>query len=147
MRLVHHQQTDSPGDRRQDVFHEIVVRQPLGRNQEGVDLLRPYGALQFRPFFPVRRINRPCADSQPLGSLDLVPHNGKERGNDQRRSVSVAAKDARGDKVDATLAPPGALHDKQTLPSVHEGIDGFPLAAPKIGSRVIYHRSEKAEGL
>ena len=59
--------------------------------------------------------------------LDLVAHQGEQRGDDERRPVARLAPDARGDPVDEALAPARALHDERARAVADDRLDRLAL--------------------
>src|SRR5690606_11088523 len=85
------------------------------------------------------------ADPESLCSFDVVSHQSEKWGNDQGRSASPVAKDARRDEVDRALTPPGPLNHEQPFSPVHQRIDGLPLPVAELGGGSAEGEPEKFE--
>ena len=131
--LVHHQQAETLGDGHQHLPDEFIVSQTLGRNQHRISLIVQNGVDQRRPVVAVGGIDGQRPNAQPLGGFDLVPHQGQQRRDDQRRPETPVAQQPGRDEIDHALAPTGALHDQPLFPPIDQGVNRFPLAGVEIG--------------
>jgi hypothetical protein len=127
VRLVDHQQ---PGRRRQLRQHGVTeagVVQPLGADQQDVDLAALDGVVDLLPLLDVRAVHGDRDGAGPLGSRDLVAHEGQQRADDDGRPCPAGTQQGGGHEVDRRLAPPGALHHQGPAPVGHQRLDRGPL--------------------
>ena len=110
--LVDDEQPDRALDRRAGRAREVLVRQPLGRDQQDVDLVGR-GLLDLGPLVDVAGVDRHGPQPQAIRGLDLVAHQREQRADDERRPVAGVAADAGRDPVDEALAPAGPLHNQR----------------------------------
>ena len=143
VRLVHHEQTDRAPDAGQDIGREALVREAFRGDEEDVDGVRGQTVGDRVPLVRVARVDRRRAEAQPFRHRDLVPHERKQRADDQRGSVALIAPDARGDPVDQALAPARPLHDQRAMAVLGDGFDGLALTVAERCVRT-EHRMEVA---
>ena len=102
--FVYHQQ---PRCRRQlwdNIVTEVRVCQTLRTNQKRIYFSLKYLVVDIIPFGKVDRIDCPSDDPSPVCRIDLIPHEGEQRGNDlgaatlERRSslLGIAVADPAG---------------------------------------------------
>ena len=118
VRLVDDEQAGGRGQLGQDGVAEAGVVEPLGADQQHVDLA------------PGDRRRRPASQSSTLAELtvtarmparcgggDLVAHQRQQRADDDGRPGAAGPQQRGGDEVDGRLAPAGALHDQRPAPA------------------------------
>ena len=131
--LVDDQQPGGRGEAGQHRVAEAGVVQPLGADQQHVDLAGRDLLLDRLPLLDVGGVDRDRADAGALGGGDLVAHQREQRRDDDRRAGALRAEQQRRHEVDRRLAPAGALHD-QGAPAVDgQRLDRGPLV-------VVQHR-------
>ena len=113
VRLVDHEQPAGRGQPRQHLVAEAGVVEPLGADQQHVDLAGADRVVDRLPRLDVGGVDRHRADAGPLGGRDLVAHQRQQRADDHRRPGALGPQQQRGHEVDRRLAPPGALHDQR----------------------------------
>jgi hypothetical protein len=131
--LVDHEEPGRVGHLGQDVVPEARVVQPLGGDQQEVDVAGAGGRLDRLPVVDVLAVDGGGPHADALPHLGLVAHQGQERGDHQARPGPGVAQQAGGDEVHDALAPARALDDEDPLPAVDEGLDGLELAVPEPG--------------
>ena len=146
MRLVHHQQRHRPGNGRQDAVEEADAGKLLRVEQQDVHLARPDSLDDPRPVSLVGRVERFRPQPQPLGRRDLVPHQGEQRGHQQRRPGSGLTQQLGGDKIDEALAPPGLLHHQQPPAALDDMADRVLLPVPERSIRLLRPKAEELKG-
>jgi hypothetical protein len=146
VRLVDHEQARAGGDRRQDVGAERRVVEPLGRDEEQVDLVGIDRGGDLLPIVSVLAVNREGSDARALGHPDLVAHQREERRHEDRRPGAGVAEQPRRDEVHGRLAPTGALDEEVPAALSDDGVDrlALALAEPSIGPG---DRIQKLEGV
>ena len=115
MRLVDDHQAaagDQPG---QLLLAEPRVGQPLGRDQQDVDVVGGEARGDVVPLGHVGAGDLDGPDAGAGGGGHLVAHQREQRAHQQRRAGAPAAQEGGGDEVDRRLAPAGALHDQRPL--------------------------------
>ncbi len=134
VRLVDDEQPARGSQLRQDGVAELRVVQPLGREQQHVDLPCRDGVVGGPPFVDVGGVDGGRVDPGALRGGDLVAHQGEQRRDDHRRARPGGAQQRRGDEVDRRLAPSGALHHQRAPTVGHQCLDGAPLvvAQPRL---------------
>ena len=141
VRLVDDQQ---PGGRRQLGQHGVAearVVQPLGADQQHVDLTARHGVVHRRPVVDVAGVDGDRPDAGPAGRGDLVAHQRQQRADDHRGTGAAGAQQGRRHEVDRRLAPAGALHDQRAATLGDQRVDGGPLVLAQHGVRA----GERAE--
>ena len=132
VRLVDHQQAAGRRQPRQHLVAEPRVVEPLGADEEHVDLAALDRRVGLLPLLHVGGVDGDRSDAGPLGGRDLVAHQRQQRRDDHRRPAALLAQQQGGDEVDRRLAPSGALHD-QRPPSVdHQRLDRRPLVVVEL---------------
>ena len=125
--LVDHEQAGGGGQAGQHGVAEAGVVQPLGADQQHVDLTGGDLLLDRLPLLDVGGVDGHRPDAGALGRSDLVAHQGEQRGDDHRRAGALLAQQERGHEVDRRLAPPGALHHQGPAPFDGQRLDRCPL--------------------
>jgi hypothetical protein len=143
--LVDHQQAGA-GQVGEGGAPEPLVGQPLGRDQQQVDLVIGQPRLDAGPLAAVLAGDRLDHQPHPLGSLDLVAHQGQQRRHQQGRPPALGPQEGGGQEVDGGLAPPGAL-DQQHPPPLDQGVDRLALARPQPGGGVAGQPDEQRFGI
>ena len=136
MGLVDHQQAAAPTDHRQNFVAELLVRQPLRRDQQHVHLVCLDPLLNLAPLVTIRAVDGDGLDSKPLSSLDLIPHESEQRRHQQRGTESSVSQQPGGDEVHGALAPAGPLHQQNPAPLPRQRQDRIKLISPESGHRV-----------
>ena len=80
-----------------------------------------------------------------MGHLELVAHEGKKWGDEQRRAAPGIPQQLRRYEIDRALSPPGALNDQRPLPLLDDGLDCLELSRPKLGAGVARHGSQQRQ--
>ena len=145
MRLVDHEQGDASGDRAQDLAAKMLARQPLGRDQEDVDLVASDRGLDGFPLRPVLRMDGLRSHAHTLGRDDLVAHQGEQGRDQERRSQACLPQQLGRDEIDRTLAPARLLHDERSPEPFHHMPDRVLLALAKDGGCVLRAQPQKFE--
>ena len=134
VRLVDHEQPDAAPQRGQHGLAEALVRQPLGRDHQDVDLVVGDRGLGPVPLLDVAGVDGHGTQAQAVRGAQLVAHEREQRADDERRPLPAIAQHPRREPVHEALAPPGPLHDERPPPGEH-GLDRFalPLAEGRAG--------------
>ena len=134
VRLVDHQQATGRSQPGQHLVAEAGVVEPLGADQQDVDLAGVDRGVDRLPVLDVRRVDGDRADAGPLGGGDLVAHQRQQRRDDHGRPRALRAEQQRGHEVDRRLAPAGALHDQRAPAVDGQRLDRRPLvlAQPRV---------------
>ena len=127
--IDHHQAGVELGER---TSYEFRCVQPLGRDQQDVDLSPAHLLLHRLPLVGVGGIDRACAQSHPLRGSNLVAHQRQQRRNQQGWSAAGVSQKLGGNEVDETLAPAGLLHHQQATSLFADCLDGFLLPIAKM---------------
>ncbi len=127
VRLVDDEQAGGLGELGQDLVAERRVVQPLGTDEQDVDLARVDLRADRGPVLDVGRVDGGCADAGALSGLDLVAHQCEQRRDDHRRAGAESAHQGGGDEVDRRLAPAGPLDHEHPALLHHERLDRCPL--------------------
>ena len=146
VRLVDDEQSDAAHERGELLLAERRVVEPLGGDEQHVDLVGVEPAQHVGPLVRVRRVDRHGAHARPLGGGDLVAHEREQRGHEHGRPGASAAQQQRRDEVHRRLAPPGALHDERAAPAVDERLDGLELPVVEFGVGAAHEFAERGEG-
>ena len=133
VRLVDDEQPAATGQGGQLLVAEARVVEPLGADEQHVDLVGGEGRADLAPLLGVGRVHRHGPDAGALGRGDLVAHQGEQGRDDDRRPGPLGAAQRGGDEVDRGLAPPGALDDEHPLARAHERLDRLELALAEVG--------------
>ena len=127
VRLVHDQHARGGGELGQDEVAEARVVQPLRADQQQVHGAGGDLRVDLVPVRHVGRVHGPGLQPGPGRRLDLVAHQGEQRGDDDGRT-HVPGPEQRGrDEVHGRLAPAGALHHQGPAPVAGQGLDRGPL--------------------
>ena len=86
VRLVDHQQAAGRGQPGQHLVAEAGVVEPLGADQQHVDLAGADRVVDRLPLLDVGRVDGDRADAGALGGRDLVAHQGEQRRDDDGRA-------------------------------------------------------------
>ena len=125
--LVDDQQPAGGRELRQHLVAEPRVVEPLGGDQQHVDLAGADLVVDRLPLLDVGGVDGDRADAGPLGRRDLVAHQRQQRRDDHRRAGALLAEQQGGHEVDRGLAPAGALHDQGAALVDRERGDRRPL--------------------
>ncbi len=125
--LVDDQQATRGGQAGQHLVSEARVVEPLGRDQQHVDLAGPDLLVDRLPLLVVGGVDGDRPDAGPLGRRDLVAHQGQQRRDDHGRAGALLTQQEGGHEVDRGLAPAGALHDQRPPPLDRQRGDRGPL--------------------
>ena len=128
VRLIDDQQAHAGHERRQLFVPKSRIVEPLGRDQQDVDLVGIERRAGLLPLVRIGRVDRHGPDARPLGGGHLIAHQGQQRRHQQRGTRSALTQQQRGDEVDRRLSPPGALHHQRTAVIVDQRLDGLELA-------------------
>ena len=131
MRLVDDEHARARREPGEHPIAEIGVVEPLGADQQHVDLARVDRRVGALPLGGVGGVDRDRPDARPLRRLDLVAHQREQRRDDDRRPGACRAQQRGGHEVHRGLAPAGALHDERPPPLRHERVDRRPLVFPQ----------------
>ena len=127
VRLVDHDQTRSAPDERHHLVAELRVGEPLGRDEQQVDLVALQQVDDLADLGVGGGVDR-CARSP----TEPPPRSGCASARAAARSAAsgppASRQQSRGQEVDGALAPPGALHEQHPLASDSESLDRLPLA-------------------
>ena len=82
--LVDHEQADPRRERREHRLPERCVREPLGRDEQDVDLVAVEAIGDVVPLVAVVAVDRHTRHAAALAGVDLVAHQGEERRDDAR---------------------------------------------------------------
>ena len=105
VRLVDHQQADRARDDAEHLVAEALVREPLGRDQQQVDLVVGQALHDRLELVGVRRVDRLGAHADARGHLDLVAHQREQGRHEQRGAGALLAQQLRRDEVDGATCP------------------------------------------
>ena len=133
VRLVDDEEAAGRGQPGQHLVAEPRVVEPLGADQQHVDLAGPDRVVDRLPRLGVGGVDRHRADPGPLGGGDLVAHQRQQRAHDHRRPGALGPQQQRRHEVDRGLAPAGALHDQGPLVADRERLDRPPLVLAQLG--------------
>ncbi len=95
MRLVDHEQARGLGQLGEHLLAEGGVVEPLGADQQHVDLAGCDPCLDRRPVLDVGGVDGGGLDAGPLGRLDLVAHQRQQRRDDHGRPGAQRAQQGR----------------------------------------------------
>ena len=127
VRLVDDEQAHPLAQHRQLLLAEARVGEPLGRDQQDVDVVGRQARPDVVPLVRVGGVDGHGPHARALGGGHLVAHERDERRDEQRRAGALLPEQRRRDEVDRRLAPPGALHDQRAPPVVDQRADGLEL--------------------
>ncbi len=133
VRLVDDQQPAGRRQPRQHLVAEAGVVQPLGRDEQHVDLAGRDLLVDRLPLLGVRGVDRHRPDAGPLGGRDLVAHQRQQRRDDHRRPGALLAQQQGGHEVHRRLAPAGPLHHQRATLVDRERRDRRPLVVVQDG--------------
>ncbi len=133
MGLVDDEQTAARAHHRQHLGAEAPVGEPLGRDQQQIDLVAIDRVANFVPLGLVRRVEGDRAYTHAGRGLDLVAHERQERAHEDGGPRARLAQDLGGDEVDGALAPSRALHEQHPASIGDEGADRFELIVAELG--------------
>jgi hypothetical protein len=135
VRLVDDDQPGFAGEQWQHVGGELRVVEPLGGDQQQVDLIGGDLRLQLPPLADVGGVDADRADPDLAGGGDLVPHQGQQRRDQERRPGPGVAQEPGGQEVHRRLAPAGPLDDQHPPAVGGDGGDGRELIGAGDGVR------------
>ncbi len=133
VRLVDDQQPAGGGQPGQHLVAEARVVEPLGADQQHVDLAGADRVLDRLPVLDVGGVDRHRADAGALGGGDLVAHQREQRRDDHGRAGALLAQQQGRHEVDRRLAPAGALHDQRAAAVHRQRLDRRPLVLAQHG--------------
>ena len=87
----------------------------------------------FIPFGDVRGVHHGGAHSRAGCRLDLITHEGKQRGDDKRRAHTAGTQQQGRNEIDCRLTPAGTLHDEGAGAVGYEGANRLVLAVMELG--------------
>ena len=143
--LIDHDQPRPGTDDRHDLVAELRVGEPLGRDQQQVDLVGAQLSFEFGHGGGRCAVDRLAAQPEPAGRVDLVAHQRQQRRDQQRRAGALRTQEMGGEEVDGALAPPGALHHEHPPAVVDERRDRFALSVTEVGVGPPGQRAERFE--
>ena len=144
--LVDDEQAAGLDQLRQDVRPELRVGQPLGAEQQQVDLAGVDPLERLGPVVAVGAVDRGGLDPERLGRLELVAHQRDQRGDEDRRAGAGLAQHRGGDEVDGALAPAGPLHAEDAAAALDDLLDRLELAVAEVGVLAPGQAAEEVEG-
>ena len=133
--LVDHQQATAFGQVGQLPFAEGGVVQPLGADQQQVDLVGLEPRVHLAPLGGVRGVDGHRPDPGPGRRRDLVAHQRQQRRDDHGRPGALLPQQRGGHEVHRRLAPARALHHQCALPVGHQRGHRLELALVERGVR------------
>ena len=133
VRLVDHEQAHPLAQHRQLLLAEARIGEPLGRDQQDVDVVGGQPCPHVVPLVRVGRVDGHGPHARALGRGHLVAHERDERRDQERRAGTLLPEQGRRDEVDRGLAPPGALHHQRAPAVVDQRADGLELALVEDG--------------
>jgi hypothetical protein len=146
VRLVDHEQARARRDGGKDPVAERRIVEPLGRDEEQVDLVPVDGLADRLPVIAVLAVDRVCAHPGSFRHLDLVAHQGEQRRHEDRGTGAVVAEQPGGDEIDSRLPPPGALHEQDPPALRDDGVDRLALSGAERRLRA-RDQAEELEGV
>ena len=105
VRLVDDQQPAGRGQPGQHLVAEARVVEPLGADQQHVDLAGRDRVLDRLPVLDVGGVDGDRADAGPLGGGDLVAHQGEQRRDDHGRAGALRAQQQRSPRSRPPTCP------------------------------------------
>ena len=127
VRLVDDEQPAAGREPGQHLVAEAGVVEPLGADQQHVDLAGVDRVVDRLPLLDVRGVDGDRADPGALGGGDLVAHQGQQWRDDHGRPGALLAEEEGRDEVDGRLAPARALHHQRATPVDGQRLDRGPL--------------------
>ena len=121
------------------------LRQPLGRDQQDVNLIASDRGFDGVPLRPVLRMDGRRSHAHAPGRDDLVAHQRQQGRDQQRRSQALLPEQLGRDEIDRALAPARLLHDEQSPTPLHHMADGVLLALAKDGGCVLRAQPQEFE--
>ena len=144
VRLVDHEHADAPHERGQLLLAERRVVEPLGRDEQHVDLVGGRAARSTSPHScAFVELIATARTPGALGGGDLVAHEREQRRDEHGRPGAAPAQQQRRDEVHRRLAPAGALHDERAAALVDERLDRLELPVVELG---VVAADERAAG-
>ena len=92
VRLVDHEQPDARRDQREHVVAEAAVGEPLGRDEQEVDLVALDRLDDPTPLVGVVARDAARAHAAELARVDLVAHQRQQRRHEQRRARALRSR-------------------------------------------------------
>ena len=148
--LVDDEERDAPGDVRQHLLAEALVRQPFRGDEEDVHRAGAGRLFHAVPLVLVVRVDRLRMDAHPLGCGDLVAHERQQRADEEGRPQTRFAQQPGGDEVDEALAPSRLLDQELPAAAFDEVPDGFFLSVAESGvlpPRALLQELQSSEGV
>ena len=133
MRLINDEQPQARQQVRQPLLAERRVIEAFGAHQEYVELVSFEAGADFIPFGDVRGVHHGGAHSRAGCRLDLITHEGKQRGDDKRRAHTAGTQQQGRNEIDCGLTPAGTLHDEGAGAVGYEGANRLVLAVVELG--------------
>ena len=126
MGLVDDDQTDT-GHELGELAGEAGVGEALGGDQQHIECVAVDGVEDGVPLVGVGGVDGGGAQAGAGGGLDLVVHEGKQRGDDKRGAAAGGSQRRGGRPVHRRLSPPGGLHDEHSGGRGDDRSDGLEL--------------------
>jgi hypothetical protein len=148
MRLIHHEQADARSNGLQHRLDKFLVTQPLWRNKQNIHAVGEQFITDAPPVFAVLlfRSDAHRPDARAFSGGNLIPHQGQQRRNDERRPGILFAKQFCGDEIDIALAPASALNNEQRAAAFQQMFNRFELSRAESCLRIANGLSEKFSG-
>jgi hypothetical protein len=131
----------------EDVGPEAGVVEPLGGDEEEVDVAGAHPLLDGVPVVAVLGVDGGGPHPGPLRHLQLVAHEGEQRRDEEGGAGAGVAQQPGGDEVHGALAPPRALDDEGPAPIGDHSPDGLELAGAEGGVVPAGKAGEERAGL
>jgi hypothetical protein len=145
VRLVDDDEPGVGGQPRQHLVAELGVGEPLGGDEQDVDVAGGDLRVHVVPLGDVGGVQRRRLHAGPLGGRDLVAHERQQGGHQHGGAGAARPQQGGRDEVHGRLAPPGALHDECAPVVAHERVDRAPLVVPE--PRVLAAHEAAQDGL
>ena len=133
VRLINDEQTQARQQVRQPLLTERRVIEAFGAHQEHIKLVSFEAGTDFIPFGDVRGVHHGGTHSRAGCRLNLITHEGKQRGDDKSRAHTAGTQQQGRNKVDRRLTPAGTLHDEGAGAVGYEGANRLILAVVELG--------------
>ena len=131
VRLVNDEQAHCVIHEAERSFTKTFVSEALRRDEQEIHLVRAERPFDVFPLLEVGAVDGSRLDTDSARHQQLIAHQREQRTDEQGRSRSAVAQDARRKEVDEALAPAGALNDEDSCAVVDRRDDGAELAFPK----------------
>src|SRR5690606_5347526 len=120
-------------DECEHVLAKPLVCQTLRRDQKDVNRVADNGVFRRLPLFAIVRVYRCRAHAHTFSGGDLVPHQRKQRGDEERGAVPSFSQQPGGDEVDEALAPSSLLDDQEPAAVLDDVPYALFLTLPEVG--------------